>query len=377
LGTGGAWLLLKNRNMTSYAWPVFAAVALAASAASLAAVQMVRGIGHQVQQLIIVDGRAGTPEAHARAYFGLKTGTHALLDLQVPSDWSISDESQDIPAGLRPLPPDPDELSTGAYSVPQRYEAIATAGQLRSVPLRATLKQFEAVWDGRLHGSLSASLLRERDTLRLRPESWLENNLPVDLQDCFLFVTRTNASFHRPHRHLTTMAYSLGTLPAGQRIPWRRLQEQRPGPLAVTAPTADDPLDAVAEHGRLLSVWHEHWLGRRGLDRLGLGVNPWQRATMTEAPLQESGLQSALLLLTTYEEIDPRMIGQADICRTRGWELDRSSSLNEQTALLVGFALNDPGPLRLCWRSAGTAARWRPIQPAESRVMYRFTVPVR
>ncbi len=384
ISTLGSWNWLKRRKRVQYAWPAFAAVAVLASGTSLAAVQFIRGIGQQLQQLTIVDARAGSPEATATCYFGLKTASHMLLDLTLPANWQTPDESQQIAGALLPLPPDPEGFDRSVYSAGQQYDVLAPIGQLWAVPMRATLKQFQGTWKGDMKGELDAALHRRDPTShRFTAGSWIENKLQTDLNDCYLFVTSQNISGERTYRSMLISVYPVGRLPAGKRTSWGDLiqtkikaAEKQKGEKANTAAESADlaPQDWVPLP---LSDLQSAWL-TNDLKITTTDYQPYRGEEERIKPNPEQ-FKSALLLLTTYDEIDTRQFAQnmRGIQRTRGAQLDRSAHVTRETALLVGFTSIDAGPARLCWRTARTSSGgWKPIQPTESNVMYRFLIPL-
>jgi len=380
VATGGSWAWLKNRGRLHYSWPAFAAVAVAASATSLAAVQFIRGIGHDVQQLTVVDGEAGTTQAAAICYFGLKSAAHATLDVSVPADWRRPNESPETPGSLYPLPADPDDLDPKSYAAGQVYEAVASLGQLRAVPLRATLKQFRGYWQGRLPGQIDAALQhRDRSSFRLSTSSWIENCLGINLHYCYLFVAGRNLMGEpgegprTPHRWQSIEVYPLGDLPNGQRLTigaWieRKIQAQSAGD-AETIEWRPEALKTVAQDR-----------GDSFFRKVGLRAARLPRYGRETAELEANDWVSALLLLTLSDELDQSDLftGGQYIRQSRSQELDRSRQLTREMALLVGFADDaDAGPARLCWRPAGQGVGgWRAVQPDHPRTVYRVSIPV-
>ncbi len=364
IATAGSWAWLKRRSMVAYAWPAFGVVAAVSSGLSLAAVQVIRGAGSQVQQLTVIDARAGSQSARALYYAGLKTASHTLLDVCVPQRWQdANDEMREISGGLLPLGRSIDFSDNVTYAAGQRYEAVASLGQLRSVPLRATLKQFQGRWTGELPGTLNASLrTRSASTFQLDPTSWIQNDLPVDLNDCWLFVTaRTAASVKvesgsRADRSNSIYGYRIGTLLAGQRLPWRDARAR----------------NDVAEIQTVLSNLQRDWLSN-------LRIYQTFQGTYEESDVEKittSTQVSAMLALTLMDELD-QSSSNADFKKGRGRELDRSLALTPRMALFVGFTEDDAGPVRLCMRkAAGGTGSWTPVSVSEPRTVYRFSIPV-
>jgi hypothetical protein len=139
-----------------------------ASALSLGAVGLSRGVTGTVHSYSFVDLEADSHEARSTAYFGYKSNRRQRVDLSLPS------EQEGYLRGL----------STGAevsqaYATPERYAAITGQATLAGTPMRATLKQFEGFWEGSLAGTIRGSLIADRATGKLTAESWLENDLGV------------------------------------------------------------------------------------------------------------------------------------------------------------------------------------------------------
>lgn len=363
LATGGSWLWLRNRKLTHHAWLAFAGVAVAASGASLGAVQLIRGVGYRVQELSIVDARAGSPEAAAVIYWGLKTPTHTRLDLRVATRGHSPEDTPDGSTCLRPLPINTDPLSMSAsqYQAGQRYEAVAELGELHAVPLRATLKQAEGFWRGPLSGQFQASL--RRDGGELRGDSWILNNLGTNLRKCMLLVPTSNSGWPDRRSIYGIRSYDVGDLPNGQRVTFAQIRAVL---LKQAGRAPDDPLPAV-----YLKNVQDGWLSRFGV----------RRDTMYGVQLEEEEkvdlgkLNEALILVSTFDEIERKQ--RTQVSRSQGQQLDRSLSLSSRTAMLIGFS-DDPGPAILCWRPADEdQARWRPLPSEDGRkVMYRITIPI-
>jgi len=385
LATLGNWSWLKRKGMIQHNWTTFAAATIVASGISLLAVQFIRGYGHRVQELAIVDARANSYEASATCYFGLKTASHTLLDLRVPSDWSQPEESPELAGNLRPFPPSSSfRFDTNVYAAGKEYQSVASLGELRSVPLRATLKQFEAHWHGQMNHQLKAELRRKNsNTSYLRGDSWIHNDLHTDLNNCYLLVPDRNIRLTRAIRSIQIFVYAIGPLKAGEKITINKIveailkQKAAQGPLKERQKLLDEMLDNVNEWTPpRLNEYHKEWLKRIGIRqnyqyRYGAGDDDKVR-------VETRNYDSALLLLTTYDDIDTDLFTNSwhDIGRSHGQRLDRSPFVNNHTALLVGFS-EDPSPCRLCWRKPGAKSnKWKPIHPDESHVMYRIEIPI-
>lgn len=379
--TGASWGWLKRRNATRQAWVIFAGVAAAASGISLGAVQIVRAFGQGVHEVTIVDGRADSFEATASSYLGLKTASHVQLDLCVPFKWHDPSLSPEARGSLRAQPGELQSRSRSTFSVPLRYEAVGPLGELRDVPLRATLKQFNATWRGEMTGRIKASLRHQSSTDdRLDSGSWIENQLGTDLRNCYVFT--------RGSRNTAVLVYFIPTLASGERLDFVAIckdMEDR-----ETQRRASPSIVAVRERMRLKmndEQWqwfppplHNMLVGC--LDELSLSKDRKLEDRAGEQILVSSPVVSyvpPLLLLTFYSELlgSNLMRDEASPFRSQGQDLEMSTQVQPGVALFVGFS-EDPGPLRLCKRKPGSGPdAWKPIQPSESVVMYRVLVPVR
>ncbi|HSW45197.1 MAG TPA: hypothetical protein VLM89_06460 [Phycisphaerae bacterium] len=374
--TAGGWFWLKRKNLAQHAWNLFAIVAVAGSLMSVLAVQWIRGFTYRLQELSVVDGQAGSDAVVVTSFLGLKSPTHVQLDLRVPALWAAPDEPGGAARLLQPLPTLAERVT--AYAAAERYEAVAALGELRSVPMRATLKQFEARWQGSMNARLAASLRYLRSgSIELAPSSWIQNDLQTDLYDCCLFVTGRPISSDRAHRDQAIEMYSVGNLPRGRRVTWQdlidradayaQLESQRTG-------VAEAVIRADALRIQLSRVAAGDWL--RSILPLGQ-LQADVGADRTPRRLQEH-FAKTLLLTTFYDEIN---LGGAlaegrELHRSHLTDLDRSNELTPETALLVGFS-RDPGPMRLCYRKSDRAGgRWTALVPQWADVMYRISVPV-
>lgn len=372
--TAGGWWWLRRKSALQHTWNLFAATALVGSLVSVLAVQWIRGFTYRVAELTVIDARAGSEAAVATSYLGLKSPTHSRLSLRVPAVWRAPEEAGDMPCLLRPLPPSSD--GENIYFAAERYDAVSTLGELRGVPLRATLKQFQASWCGRLPGRLDASLGYVRaGSIELNPGSWLQNNLSTDLYNCYVMVTGQNVQSNRAHREMAIEVYLVGGLPRGQRITWQNLIDRADAFAKANASTGQTQAELRAEalKVQLAQLAEKDWLHNL--------VPRSQIQTGAEESLGIRRLEElfakALLLLSLYEEVDvQRALAEgSEVHRSCGLDLDRSHYLLPQTALFVGFS-RDPGPLRLCYRKSDRG-QWTPIAPSYADVMYRIAIPVR
>lgn len=263
--------------------------------------------------------------------------------------------------------------SDNVFTAGQRYQAIPQAGELHDVPLRATLKQFEGLWQGSLDGRISASLSRRPgNTAELSENSWIRNDLPVDLEQCYLFIPVRN------FQDGSTNRASLGIYALHD------LKKLRSGDRITIGQWLDVLTDIVSR--RLRKPNHVHHqsttclgdLQERWLQRLGIQQDYYGRQRKRHIEVSTDQFTSAMLLMTTFDEIDPASIRRnRELNRTAGHVLDRSLAMTRNQALFVGFSY-EPGPARLCYRKsqAGVSRRWKDIEPNESVVMYRISVPI-
>ena len=354
LATGGTWGWLKRQQKVQHTWTAFAMVSIAASVVSVASVQWMRGISYRVQELTIVDSESGSNQGHAACYFGLKAPIHSKLDLRVPQNWLDPGNPTDMPGLLAPLAPKENEDTV--FASRERYQAVAGLGELQGVPMRATLKQFEAEWEGQLTGRLEAGLRRDQvGTVKLNPDSWIKNGFGTELQSCYLFVAGSDVPRARVTRDLQIRVYGLTRLPSEKRV------------------TLGDFKDLG-----VLQSNQNSWLGSLGVQLTP--VNAYGGPSSAERDKKEitqAGFEAALLLMSLYDELDQNETHKSgfELLRSRGHELDRSAFLRQNTALFLGFS-RDPGPARLCYRDAGTKQKWAALQPAQADVVYRITVPI-
>ena len=174
LATFGAWNWLKQHALTNMSWTTFAVFAIAASALSIGAVTLTRGVTGAVHTHSFVDLQAGSSEAQARTYLGYKSNRRQRVDLSMPGDGDTLEPlctAQDIP---------------NPYTTPERYQAIASEGVLEGTPMRATLKQFQGSWVGTMEGVISGELIADRATGKISRESWILNGLGTDIRVGYL-----------------------------------------------------------------------------------------------------------------------------------------------------------------------------------------------
>lgn len=176
LSTGGAWIWLKRKSLTTLSWPVFAGFAVIGSLLSLGAVSVSRGVISRLHSVTVYDMEAGQPEARAIGFFGYRSPIRQSIDLALHGDTAF----------LRPLSHSPDN-SASDYATPLRYAALPDKARLDQVKMRATLKQFEGRWETKLEAAITGQLSISRTTGELTPDSWIKSDLDADISGGYLF----------------------------------------------------------------------------------------------------------------------------------------------------------------------------------------------
>ncbi|NLX13045.1 MAG: hypothetical protein GXY44_05230 [Phycisphaerales bacterium] len=372
LATLVSWAWLKRRGLLRQAWVVFAGLAVLASGTSVLAVRAIRGIGQRVQEISIVDGRAESYDSTALCYFGLKTASHLRLHLRVPSDWSMPEHPAEPGGLLGPLAMESSPMEMMTYAVGERYHALAALGELREVPMRATLKQFESFWNGQMTGRVTANLSRADQSIYLDKSSWITNELNTDLHDCHLLVPMPNLKTGQYSRSMLVHVYPLGLLKDRERVRIGEFEAQMIANRRTQRPSDQrEPAESDIYRPETLKDYQPRWLR----DHVRLQDYVLHMQSQGEGRVDVTKYASALMLMTTFDELPQHeMIKEnQEIGRSRGQRLDRSSLLRGNYALLLGFS-TDPGPARLCWRRG--EGKWRPVTPDRARVMYRIEIPI-
>ncbi|MHC4233670.1 MAG: hypothetical protein ACYSUQ_01000 [Planctomycetota bacterium] len=375
IATFGSWTFLRSRGWTRHSWSAFSIVAGAATALSLFAVQGMRGVGQSLQQLTIVDATVGSGAAMATAYFGLKTGTHTVLDAWMPADYAQMTEPQRTACSLKPTPSTLEAYATGSvYADPARYRLAPASALLQDVPIRATLKQFEGRWFGHLRRTVEADvrIVTQRDDTGQSKgpsdDSTVTNNLGCGLTDCLLIQPRGDpfdSLVDQTPRHDKLLVFELGEIADGEKIflADRIYTNQRTG-----APVAVERWSM-----QTLGEFQKNW-GRN----VGLGT-PFGGGSEVVRNLPLERYQDALLMLTARREHFPAnaqgyLGGQHDFSARNCSQLDLSDRLTTDYVLLIGFA-EDQGPVMLCTRKGKRA--FRPLEADRAFTVYRFMIPVR
>jgi hypothetical protein len=376
VATFGSWGLLRKKGLTRHSWTVFALVACAATALSMATVQGIRGYGQHLQQLSIVDATAGKTAATATAYFGIKTATFTRLDVWLPVDYTQADTPEPTNCTLKPIL----EFNRGGdsqrgYTDPTRYQSVPAEAEIVGAPIRATLKQFEGRWQGDLRRTLNANLVvgpmaDDNDVAQgVQPGSFVTNNLGHGLENCFLLIPLEYSyrSFvDQSPRAGRIMAFPVGRIAASETLDLAdRVYLEQPGGMQLP-----------------VKEWRERTL-KELYKACGKQVLPGAALSFAKGSdfyprLDLEPYESALLLATAMAEHDPLTL-QAGLA-TAGYDfridpfrhVDCSTELEPGTALLVGFA-DDQGPVMLCTRTGNRG--YDPLIADQARTMYRFRIP--
>lgn len=356
--TVATWHVLARRGWSQHNWSVFAVAAIVGSVISVTFVQAIRGISSAEAQISIIDGVAGTSEARARCYFGLKTATHSLIDLWLPSDIAVDDRDATTTCKLEPISPSLEALQD-PFANPHRYYALPERSRLEDVLMRATLKQFAGQWYGDTEGMVSGDIV----TRGAVPTSgsWIQNDLPTDLENCQLLIA--SLDFSGSLRELNTYDFDLGRIKAGERI---------------------DLQKRILERSRNLNDKGELDLPKTSLsNRMSDWTRPFSligglTSGMNQANRNADTFEDVVMLLSVLSELPPRTsqhTNAVDFARSRCYGLDLSNNLTDRQAYLIGFT-RASGPVRLGLRSAGSDRDFRPVNPRSARTVYRIAIPV-
>lgn len=375
--TVGAWWFLGRRGWRHHAWTAFALVALAATALSFASVKTIRGFGEQVRQLSVVDVDAGETFAQATVLFGLKTGSDVDVDLWLPSQPGAETNPTPMGCMLRPIPETNLLVDRKEFVDPTEYRLIPASAEIHETRLRATLKRFEGRWHGPIAGRVSANIRVRQPRIsedgirrphfndwRITEDSYIVNELGVDLVDCFLLhIVRERQESRRP----TIFAYPIGEIPAGEKL--------FPAEICYAVQDDSDTVFKWMENNELADHQNQWASAFRSLiTNIG-----YQQAPATQFTLGEE--RKALLLASTVGELDPdagarstfSVMGRTTFSRDRLRQLDLRDHFQREAVYLLGFA-EDPGPVRLYLRDGGDYEEVPP-DPAYSRTMYRVRIP--
>ncbi|MFQ5590874.1 MAG: hypothetical protein ACE5HE_06915 [Phycisphaerae bacterium] len=368
LATFGTWGFLRLRGGRHHSWSAFALTGLTASAVTMVVVNWFQGFGDVLHQISVIDADADSSLGRGTAFFGLKTSSDKEMDLWLPSSAISATEPGPTESFLRPLPGEAHRGGAGtSYVDPQEYRLMPASAVVDNVRIRATLKQFEARWTGRLDGRLTGHVNVERH--RITDDSYVINALGVDLDQCYLLhaLVGTDQTAGARDRHI--YVYDIGLIPGNG-------LKTKLAPRCYQ-PRGSETLSDVMNRSTLAYWQREVWGGRfKGvLANIGLGQS-------LGSGVSQGNERSALLLLSTISDFDPvsvsSRLGQFGRPRAYSRDLLRQLDLREQlqpgSVILIGFA-NDPGPIRLFGRRGDHG--YRPIKPDPRRswTMFRIRVP--
>ncbi len=363
LATLGTYWFLDRRRWKHHAWTAFAVVSVAGSLLGVGMVWTLRGLSTRVWQTATIDGQGGLAYAQGTCLIGIRTPDHTRLDLRLPTgDPSRSDGLAGLP--IWPMPETSRlDAADSRYVSPESYRSSRAGDELRGVPVRATLKEFQANWHGLLSGTLEARLVAVRvpDDPAVRYEfgsgSYIRNHLGVNLHDCYIFETLDEVA---------TSAARVGCF--------------RLGELPASGPGSELEGDALARR-----LFYEG--GPAGPNSKRIGKWPWLedhiRAWINELPgagwmgddqapgsvrLTADQEYRPLLLLSVYNLIAPDRLENRQVRRSHGRGLDVSHWLTSRSAVLIGWT-DEPPPVTV-------EIDGEPIQPSKARTIYRFVIPV-
>lgn len=365
--TFGSWTLLLRRGWQRHSWTVFAMVAVAASVLAIVVVNGMRGFGERLHQVTVVDANADGGRAFATVLFGLKTSTDKRVDVWLPSDVLGAREPERTDCFLRPMPATGDPLATlSRFADPDEYRVLPASASMEDVRIRATLKQFEGRWTGFLPGKVGGNVTIQRG--QITPDSYIVNQLGVDLSQCLLLQARVPPNRTRAIRDTMIQVFEIGDLPSGPQQVSLSERAYRPKPT--------ETLRAFLRRS-MLHDYHAEW--SRSFTGLLGGMGSAARGAR---PFLVGEERKALLLLSTVGEFDPVHFkgaldwgGTATISRDRLRWLDLSDRLDVDSVYLIGFA-DDPGPARLFMREGRRP--YRPVGPDPRKTLtaYRIRIPV-
>ncbi|MBU0638231.1 MAG: hypothetical protein KKB50_05140 [Planctomycetes bacterium] len=383
LATAASWWWLKRRRLTQLSWTVFAAFALLASVLSVGIVGMSRGVFGKVHSTSLVDLEAGSSEARALCLFGYNSPRRQRIDLSLPTvldSGELSIEGNYLRAmahgGLgRPT----------YYATTERYTARPAKSALLGTPMRATLKQFEGFWQGRIRGGVRGRLIADRGTGQILPESWIANDLDADIGDGYVLYIDPRAAdvlgLGEPYRAAGLSQARPGGFKGNLNVPPAvNILALRLPSIAAHSEVRNLGSTEYATHGRDLTRWaaqaqpdpkrrpelttlwdaQQHWVGNyRGV--LGFGTDSL------------NATDEALLLASTrafYLHSSEQDFATPKTPVTTAGLVDRDVShwlIRGQAVLLL--IADQPGPATLYGNG-------RPMETQEGRSLYRVRVPI-
>lgn len=376
LATFGTWTFLSARGWRHLSWTAFALVAAACSVVSVLAVSSIRGIGDRLEQIAIVDADAGGTFGRGTAFFGLKTGIDKRLDLWLPSDWLTAREPDVTSCFLRSLPAGQDWRSgASSFADPEEYRLQPASAQIDDVRFRATLKRFEGRWEGPLGGRMTGRVAVRKGLIT--DDSFVVNELGVDLKNCRLVQTELNPGDSAAERNTVTYVHSIGDIPSDGMKTYLAAR--------CYVLTGSETLRDGLQRAQLIER-HRTWSApfRSLIPSFVYGSGSDNAAALGQE-------RDALMLLSTIGDFDPTILGN-QLGSSQTWSMDRLRQLDLREQLragrmagesglaepggmvLIGF-VDGAGPVRLFTRSGERP--FAAIQPEErnSWCMYRIRIP--
>ncbi|MFQ5430122.1 MAG: hypothetical protein ACE5E1_07415 [Phycisphaerae bacterium] len=362
--TFGSYWYLKRRGWEHYAWNAFVLVSLAGIVIGTGMVWTLRGVRTRLWQTTVVDGRAGETHAYATSLFGVKTPDHTRLDLQLPVGDPPENEHATRQFGsLRVLPSLVfSELEESRYVAPYTYQTRRAGEDLRDVPVRATLKEFQGFWHGSLGGTIEARLVLHAGEKRFGEGSHIRNRLGVVLRNCYILQATQEIAGAGPGISDLSNCLYLGTLPKSG--PDSELDaEQLARRLYYEA---GDPPKLISPINLRLGAWVKAWRrdARRSITLGQAGRRPQPRPQA-----REEEAYAALLLLSVFDLLEEETgRGLPPFRRSFGRGLDCTHQLTRDTAILIGYSDERPPAVLQVDRTN--------LFPERARTMYRFVIPV-
>lgn len=356
--TIGSWWWLRKQNLTHLSWSVFAVFAVVTSALSLIFVVIARG-GSRVEAIEMVDLDAGSSEARAYCWFGMRAGNLPAQRVALPGSANY----------LRPLARGNEDARR--YATPQRYSSLVDDAALNDVPLRAAAKQFEGEWEGQMIGSIRAQISVDRRSGQIDPASWIKNDLNVQLEGGYLIYLDPRGDAIRPFGTNTDYRQ------LAQSLPPRHVLAVELAPLKPGAQVAGLNSDRYRSIREDQLRWEQNQSANRGpmpdLDTLlSAQLTTIGGVTSTFKFATDPAWNAAFILSTRnlyahVQENDYTEIGQA-VTTSGLTDCDVSHWISQGYGVIIVWS-REPGPVQL--HADGRAVRSR-----RGFTVYRVRVPV-
>lgn len=372
--TIGSYWYLRRRNLLHHAWSSFTIIAVVGSIVGTLAVGILRGVRTRLEQTAVVDGQANTAAAVAWSLFGVRTPGHTRLDVRLPTLGGVDESAidDDSLGFVRPLPKDDLALiSEGEFVASESYECRSAGMALSGLPVRATLKELEGVWEGSMGGRLEAQLTMGSfrnpggagRVDRFLPGSHIRNSLGFTLRNCFLLETPEETAI----KSGLVRAYTLGDIPSsgpGSELTHEAFDRffKKPDPRGSELPPVWRSTGELETLQQVMARW--------AAPVVSVFATAGGQSAATLAPGEQRTAQAMLLLSTMslYLPEEAHQNREVTLRRCHGRRLEGLYRLTRTTALLVGFA-DAPPPAVL-------SVNGSPLRPDTSLTMYRFAIPV-